>query len=239
MLPEGAAFAAGMMNSVAGGGSFLSFPALIAAGIAPIPANATNSAALWVGNWGGAQGYAGDLRERRRRLFPILAVSAVGAPAGAMLLLATPSPIFERMIPWLLLFATVVFALSPLIVRPERATPHRTWQLAAQFVVAVYGGYFGAGMGILMLAILSFSGFSSINAANAVKNLLSVTINGVALIPFVIARVIDWRFAVPMAVTALIGGYAGAHLFRRLPAVYSRAAVILVGTIMTVVFFRR
>lgn len=240
ILPEGAAFVAGVMNSVAGGGSFLSFPALIAAGVAPIPANATNNAAMWVGNLGSARGYAAELREHRGLLAPVLAVSAVGAFAGAVLLLATPALLFERMIPWLLLFATVVFAASPLLVRQRQHAPHHAWwQLAAQFAVAVYGGYFGAGMGILMLAILSFTGFPSFNAMNAVKNLLSVSINGVALIPFIVARVIDWRFALPMALVALVGGYAGARIFRRLPAGYSRAVVIAIGIAMTVVFFRR
>lgn len=240
LLPEGAAFVAGMMNSVAGGGSFLSFPALIAAGMAPIPANATNSAALWVGNIGSARGYAAELREQRALLAPVLAVSLAGGLLGAVLLVETPSTLFERLIPWLLLFATSLFAASPLLVRPQRRTPrHAWWQLVAQFLVAIYGGYFGAGMGIVMLAILSFTGFPSFNATNAVKNLLSVAINGVALIPFAIARVIDWRFALPMAVVALAGGYAGARFFRRLPAAYARLVVITIGVVMTVVFFRR
>ncbi len=228
------------MNSVAGGGSFLSFPALIAAGVAPISANATNSAALWVGNIGSARGYAPEVREHSHLLAPVLAVSIVGSLAGAVLLIRTPAPIFERMIPWLLLIATVTFLASPLLRRPVRQAPrHALWQLAAQFLVAVYGGYFGAGMGIMMLAILSFTGFPTFNAANAVKNVLSVAINGVSLVPFIIARIIDWRAAAPMAILALLGGYAGAHLFRRLPSAYGRATVITIGIVMTIVFFRR
>lgn len=228
------------MNAVAGGGSFLSFPALIAAGVAPIPANATSSAAMWVGNLGGARGFAPELREQRSFLGPVLAVSVVGSLIGAILLIKTPSPLFTRMIPWLLLFATALFTLSPLLVRNTPQSPrHAPWQLAAQFVVAVYGGYFGAGMGILMLAILAFAGFASVNAANAVKNVLSVAINGVALIPFVIAHLVEWRFAVPMAIIALIGGYAGARVFRRLPPLYARCIIIAIGVAMTVVFFRR
>lgn len=240
LLPDGAAFVAGIINSVAGGGSFLSFPALIVAGVAPIPANATSSAALWVGNVGSARAYAPALRGQRALLVPVLAVSVAGALLGAMLLIRTPAPIFERLIPWLLLFATVVFAASPLIHRPQRQQPsHASWQLAAQFLVAVYGGYFGAGMGILMLAILSFTGFPSFNAANAVKNVLSVAINGVALVPFIIVRIIDWRFALPMAAIALLGGYAGAVLFQRLPGIYGRVTVIVIGVTMTVIFFLR
>lgn len=239
-LPEGSAFLAGVMNAVAGGGTFLSFPALIAAGVAPIPANATSAAALWVGNLGGARGYAPELREQRAVLAPVLGVSIAGGLAGAILLIHTPPHLFVRMIPWLLLFATVVFALSPLVSRAETAQPRLgTWQLAAQFLVAVYGGYFGAGMGILMLAILSFTGFPTFNAANAVKNLLSVAINGIALVPFIVARLIDWHLALPMAVIALVGGYGGVRLLRRVPSRYARIAVIAIGIVMTVVFFRR
>ncbi len=240
LLPDAVAFVAGAMNSVAGGGSFLSFPALIAAGVSPIPANATNSAALWVGNIGGARGYAPELRATRALLVPILAVSVVGSVLGALLLIRTPAPLFARMIPWLLLFATVTFAASPLIKRRASGAPRNApWQLVAQFVVAVYGGYFGAGMGILMLAILSFTGFTGFNASNALKNVLSVAINGVALVPFAIAGIVEWRFAIPMALLALLGGYAGAHLFRRLPPIYGRSVVIVIGAVMTAVFFRR
>lgn len=240
VLADGAAFVAGVMNSVAGGGSFISFPALIAAGVPAIPANATNSAALWVGNIGSARGYLPEVREQRALLGPVLAVSVAGSLLGAILLTRTPGALFERLIPWLLLFATVTFAVSPLLPRPEQRAPRNApWQLVAQFCVAIYGGYFGAGMGILMLAILSFTGFPTFNAANAVKNVLSVAINGVALIPFMVARIIDWRYALPMAVIALLGGYAGARLFRAIPPVYGRTVVIVIGVVMTVVFFRR
>lgn len=228
------------MNSVAGGGSFLSFPALIYAGVAPIDANATNNAAMWVGTIGGARGYKEEIREHRALLAPLLVASVLGALIGSILLLKTPAGTFERLIPWLLLFATAIFAISPLLAtrRPEapRSAP---WQIAVQFAVSIYGGYFGAGMGILMLAVLQFTGLPSFNAANGIKNLLSVAINGVALIPFVIARVVDWRFAVVMAVTALCGGYFGARFFRRLPQRVSRTIVIAIGVTMTIVFFTR
>ncbi len=228
------------MNSVAGGGSFLSFPALIAAGVSSIPANATNNAAMWVGTIGGARGYWVDVKPHKRMLIPVLAVSCVGALIGACLLLLTPSATFDRLIPWLLLFATTVFALSPLLTRPRTGSPeHQTWQLAVQFCVAVYGGYFGAGMGILMLAVLAFSGLPTFNATNGMKNVLSVAINGVALVPFIIARVVDWRYAIPMAVLALLGGYFGAKFFRRIPQKAARVIVIIVGVTMTTIFFVR
>jgi uncharacterized membrane protein YfcA len=228
------------MNSVAGGGSFLSFPALLFAGVPAIAANATNNAAMWVGTLGSARGYREEVVEHRHLLLPVLSVSVVGSLIGACLLLATPQTVFVRLIPWLLLFATIVFAVSPLLTRRALAAPrHAPWQLAVQFFVAIYGGYFGAGMGILMLAVLAFSGLPSFNAQNAIKNVLSAAINGVALIPFVVARVVDWQFAVPMAIIALLGGYLGARIFRRVPQPISRAIVVFIGTAMTIVFFVR
>lgn len=240
VLPIGAAFLAGAMNSVAGGGSFLSFPALIFAGVPSIPANATNNAAMWVGTIGGARGYWVDVKPHKKMLYSVLAVSSVGALIGACLLLLTPAATFNRLIPWLLLFATAVFALSPLLTKKHEGNPeHQGWQLIVQFVVSVYGGYFGAGMGILMLAVLSFSGLPSFNATNGMKNVLSVAINGMALIPFVIARVVDWPVALPMCVMALLGGYFGAKFFRRIPARAARGIVITIGVVMTIVFFVR
>lgn len=239
-VPAAAAFAAGAMNSVAGGGSFLSFPALVFAGVPPISANATNNAAMWVGTIGSARGYREEIAEHRSLLMPVISVSVVGSLIGATLLLLTPQGLFVRLIPWLLLFATVVFAVSPRLIRGDRPTPrHAPWQIVVQFFVSIYGGYFGAGMGIVMLAVLAFSGLPSFNAQNAIKNMLSVTINGVALLPFVIARIVDWRFAVPMALVALVGGYVGARVFRRAPQPVARALVVTIGVVMTIVFFVR
>jgi uncharacterized protein len=228
------------MNSVAGGGSFLSFPALLFAGVPAISANATNNAAMWVGTIGSARGFREEISEHRALLLPVVIASTVGSLIGACLLLATPLTLFERLIPWLLLFATSLFAASPLLSRkPQSAPRHAPWQIALQFIVAIYGGYFGAGMGIMMLAVLAFSGLPSLNAQNAIKNVLSVTINGVALIPFIIARAVDWRFALPMAVIALLGGYFGARFFRRMPGTISRALVVAIGAAMTIVLFTR
>ena len=175
------------MNSVAGGGSFISFPALLYAGVPAISANATNSAAMWVGTIGSARGYHEEVAAHRALLLPLVVVSVAGSVIGACLLLATPQTLFERLIPWLLLFATCLFAVSPLLARNTGAAPrHAPWQIAVQFAVAVYGGYFGAGMGIMMLAVLAFSGLPNLNAQNAIKNVLSAIINGVALVPFAI-----------------------------------------------------
>ena len=205
-----------------------------------ITANATNNAAMWVGTLGGARGYWPDVHPHRKMLTAMLIVSALGSVIGACLLLFTPVATFDRLIPWLLLFATIVFAISPRLTKSHDGDPeHQTWQLALQFFVAIYGGYFGAGMGIIMLAILAFSGLPSFNATNGMKNVMSVAINGVALIPFMIARVVDWHFAVPMAVLALLGGYFGAKFFRRVPQSVARAIVIVIGVTMTLLFFLR
>jgi hypothetical protein len=236
----GAAFAGGAINSVAGGGSFLTFPALLFAGVPAIPANATNNTAMWLGVVASARGYREEIRTYRGVIVPAMVISLIGSLGGAVLLLHTPPKIFERLIPWLLLFATVVFALSPLLTKKhENRDVHSPWQLAAQFAVSIYGGYFGAGMGILMLAILSFSGLPTMNAMNGVKNLLSIVINGIAVIPFVIAGAINWPIALFMAVFAMIGGYAGARIFRRVPSNITRIIVLAIGAGMSAYFFAK
>lgn len=233
-----AAFAGGAINSVAGGGSFLTFPALLFAGVPAIPANATNNTAMWLGVIASARGYREEVRAYRAVIVPAMVVSLIGSVSGAVLLLHTPPKIFERMIPWLLLFATVVFALSPLLTRAHKPKEiHSPWQLAAQLCVSVYGGYFGAGMGIMMLAILTFSALPNMNAMNGVKNLLSIVINGVAVIPFVIAGIIVWPISLAMAVFSMAGGYFGARFFRRVPSHITRVVVLTIGAGMSAYFF--
>ena len=241
-LLAGAAFIGGAINSVAGGGSFLSFPALLFVGVPPIVANATNNTAMWVGVIGSARGYRREIAEQRRLIAPLFAVSLVGATLGALLLLRTPSTVFERMVPWLLLGAVVLFAFGPRIVSAERARAEHqaSWvQLALQFVVAIYGGYFGAGMGYAMLALLAFFPLPSVHAANGIKNALAIAINGIAIVPFAIARVIWWPQAILMAVAAMLGGYVGARLALRVSSTAMRAAVIVLGVTMAVALFIR
>lgn len=209
-------------------------------GVPAIPANATNNTAMWLGVVASARGYREEVRSFRHMLLAACLVSGLGALAGAILLLRTPPAIFERMIPWLLLFATLVFAVSPWLTKKhDSARPHTPWQLAAQFAVAVYGGYFGAGIGILMLAILSFSGLPNLNVMNGLKTVLSVVINGVALVPFIIAGIIVWQIALLMAVFTMIGGYFGARFFRRVPSPVTRIVVLCIGAAMTAYFFIR
>lgn len=193
---------------------------------------------MWLGVIASARGYREEIREYRRVIVPALIISTVGSLIGAILLLRTPQHTFERLIPWLLLFATLVFAVSPFLVRNERrAAVHSPWQLVLQFFVSIYGGYFGAGIGILMLAILSFSGLPNLNAMNGIKNMLSITINGVAVIPFLIAAVINWPLALLMAVFSMAGGYAGARVFRKLPSAVMRGIVLFIAIGMTAYCF--
>ena len=183
---------------------------------------------MWVGTIGSARGYEEEVREHRALLLPIVLVSVVGrADRRAAACCVTPPTVFERLIPWLLLFATVLFALSPLLRGRRRAPRHAPWQLVVQFFVAIYGGYFGAGMGIMMLAVLAFSRLADVSTRRTRSKTCSrCSINGVALVPFILARIVDWRFAVPMAVVALVGGYFGARFFRRVPQPISRSLVI-------------
>jgi uncharacterized membrane protein YfcA len=195
---------------------------------------------MWLGVLASARGYREEIRTYRAVIVPAIVVSLIGSVAGAVLLLHTPAKTFERMIPWLLLFATVVFALSPFITRTHKPKEiHSPWQLAAQFCVSVYGGYFGAGMGIMMLAILTFSALPNMNAMNGVKNLLSITINGIAVVPFLIAGVIVWPIALLMAIFSMGGGYFGARFFRRVPSHITRWIVLTIGAGMSAYFFVR
>ncbi len=188
----GAAVVAGALNSVAGGGSFISFPALLYVGLPPIVANATNNTAMWLGTLSSVGGYRDEFGGRRRRFVPALFVGAAGGIVGAVLLLVTPEATFTRMIPYLLLFATVVFAASDWLRRLGRSTGTpagdvTTRLLAPLFFVSIYGGYFGAGMGILILALLAVAGWTEIHRMNALKVLLAACVNGVAVVPFAVA----------------------------------------------------
>jgi uncharacterized membrane protein YfcA len=219
-----------------------SFPALILAGVPPITANATNNTAMWVGTVASANAYREERRPYLRRMPPSLVVSLVGSLGGAILLLHTPPSFFEQLVPWLLLFAMVVFIASPWLKRDAHVTGdhvHDPWQLGLQFLVAIYGGYFGAGIGYLMLALLAFSGLPNMHVMNSIKNLMAVCINGVAIIPFAFAHIIDWKLAIIMAIAAMLGGHWGSQLGRRLPSRIVRGFVIVAGVTMTAWFFYR
>src|ERR1700730_13709280 len=237
-----AAFAAGFINAVAGGGSFLTFPALIAAGLPPIDANASSTVALFPGQI--TTGYAArdglaDASADTRVNVPILAaISLAGGLIGGLLLLVTPQTVFSRIVPWLILFATAIFAGGN-FWRPgtTKFRLNRTGIFAAQGLVAVYGGYFGGGVGILMLAALTLYGLRDIWLMNSLKILLSVLMNASAAVTFVIAGVVHWQWTAVVAFGAIAGGYAGLHAARRVPAHIVKSFVVAVGIVLTVYFF--
>jgi uncharacterized membrane protein YfcA len=228
-----AAFLAGIINSIAGGGTLISFPSLIWIGRNAIMANATSTIALWPGSFSGMLGFRRDLATLPRRLYILILPSLVGGIAGAVLLLHTSTKTFERLIPFLILGATLLLAFQELITRH---TPHR-WPLSAiiamQLLVGLYGGYFGAGIGILMLAALGLIGLTDLHQMNGLKNLLAICINGVAAIYFAMSGAVIWGDAAIMAVAAILGGFTGAKLAHRLGRKFVRGFVVVIGLVMT------
>lgn len=234
------AFLAGALNAVAGGGSFLTFPALVMAGVPPVNANATSTVAVAPGALASAYGYRTELRALTNFNLPaVVGISLVGGLIGALLLLWTPQPVFAALVPWLLLFATVLFAFGPPIsawVR-KRFRMGLPTLLGVQFLIAIYGGYFGGGIGILMLATLGVFGLTNLHAMNGIKVLLSGCLNAVAVVAFVAGGAVYWTEAIIMTGACIAGGYAGAALARRIPPPVLRKFVILVGLAMTAYFF--
>lgn len=257
-----AALLAGILNSVAGGGSFISFPALLFSGIAPIAANATNTCALWPGTIASTVAYRKAFTpEARKMLPPLIVLGAIGGVLGANILLHTPQETFMKLIPWLLLLATLVFLSSARITAWLRArTADRSSQpvwlgsaaaekrtppllfvggLVIEVLLATYIGYFGAGAGILVLALLALLGMENIHTMNGVKTLLVSLVNGFALLTFIIGHRIVWADAAVMVVGAAVGGYAGAHFAQKMNPRHVRWAVIAVGFGMSGYFFFR
>ncbi|NDY91342.1 sulfite exporter TauE/SafE family protein [Ideonella sp. TBM-1] len=247
MLLVVAALGAGILNAIAGGGSFLTFPALVFAGVPAIPANATSAVAVSPGYLGSTLGFRAELaRLPRRRLVQEGVVCAAGGVAGALLLLVTPAKVFSAVVPWLLLFATVLFAGGPALLArvrrgqaPGAANPLQRWRLPGLALVAVYGGYFNGGLGILLMALYTVTGESEVNTANALKNLNSLVLSLLSVAAFAVAGAVAWPQAVLMAMAATAGGFWGARLARRLPAAVVRGVVITTGVVMSAVFFLR
>ncbi len=236
----------GALNSVAGGGSFFTFPTLIFTGVAPVTANATNTIALWPGSVASVGAYRNDFGKERALLAVLALSSFVGGIFGAFLLLRTSQSTFVTLIPYLLLLATALFALSPRLTSwlRQRSKGEATYSPAAlvglaliQLVIAVYGGYFGGGIGIMMLAALGLMGLTQIHQMNALKTVLASCINGVAVVIFIVARAVVWPQALVMIVGAIIGGYGGAYFARQIDPRFIRGFVILVGIALTIYFF--
>ena len=234
----------GALNAVAGGGSFVAFPALLFTGVPPIPANATNTFALWVGTTASGGAYRGRFQLSKRVLVPLIATSVVGGLLGAFLLLRTPANTFMKVLPWLMLGATLLFAFGKKLsggrasgIAHDASTAALVGASIFELFVAVYGGYFGGGVGIMNLAMLAALGMTDIHSMNALKILLGAVINGVALITFIAKGAIVWPQAILMTVGATLGGYCAAHFAQKLPQASVRAFVLLVGSGMTVYFF--
>lgn len=239
-LLAGAGFAAGAVNAVAGGGSLISFPALLAVGYPSVAANVTNSVAVLPGYLGGSVGYRRELRGQRRRLLALAATSVAGALAGAILLLVGSDRVFRDIVPFLILFSCALLAAQPYLSRvvepPAAEKQHRSARLhAMQFLAAVYGGYFGAGLGIMLLALLALSIDDDLQRLNALKGLLSLLIGAVAALYFALFGPVEWAAAAIMAGASLVGGHAGVGLARRLPDTLLRALVVAFGVAVALV----
>jgi uncharacterized membrane protein YfcA len=232
----GAAALAGAVNAVAGGGTLLSFPAAIAWGLPSPIANATNAVAMAPGSLASAWAYRRELAGGGRLTALLIAPTVVGAVLGAFIMRHTPERVFDALVPVLVLGATLVMLLQGLIARRSAAPPPATYSpgrtataIGCQLAVGVYGGYFGAAMGIVMLAVLSLLARGDIHHANGVKNLLSAAANGVAALTFAASGMVDARAALIMTPGAVAGGLVGAHLARRTPARVVRALVVAIG----------
>jgi uncharacterized membrane protein YfcA len=240
-----AAAVGGGINSVAGGGSFVSFPALLFAGVPAVPANATNTIALWPGAMASALAYRRELRESRRELVPLGVAGLLGGAVGSVLLLKTSDHTFILLIPWLLLFATVLFTFGGGLTKRLSKGAHasantgRSLAVAAQLVISLYGGYFGGGMGIMVLAVLSVLGMTDIHRMNSIKVMLAALVNGVAVVAFVVAGAVAWAPGVFMIAGGVLGGYAGAAIARRVDPRIVRRIVLVVAWAMTGYFFFR
>ncbi|MGH9612291.1 MAG: sulfite exporter TauE/SafE family protein [Bryobacteraceae bacterium] len=245
LLLAGAAATAGAMNSVAGGGTFIAFPALLLTGVLPVPANATATFALTPGAAASAIAYRHDMTASKKLLIPMTIVSLVGGGIGAWLLLHTSNESFTKLIPFLLLFASLLFTFSGKLsahMRKWNKTESPTSATIAvtgfiQLLIAIYGGYFGAGIGILMIAAWSALGIGNIHSVNSMRSLLGTVINATAMVMFIATKSIVFGPGLLMMATAIAAGYSGAAYARRLPPLLVRRFVLAIAWFMTVYFF--
>jgi hypothetical protein len=243
-----AAVIGGTLNAVAGGGTFITFPALLGIGIPAVEANATNTVALWPGLAASTGAYLKRLSVPRRLLVPLLLTSVVGGLAGSLLLLKTPQHVFLHLVPWLLLSGTLLFAFGNHI-RARARKSHAvdgleklSWRVIAlasiaELLVAIYGGYFGAGIGFMLLGMLAAMGIRDIHAMGAIRTLLSVVINAAAVLTFILAGAVFWAHCVVMIAGAMSGGWFGAHYAQKADPQKVRRVVIAIGLAMTAYYF--
>lgn len=238
-LVSAAGLLAGAINAVAGGGTLISFPALLAAGLPPVTANITSSVGLLAGYLGGSVAYRRELAGQRARVRLLLPAAAIGAVLGAILLLLTPQDAFRTAVPYLVLASCLLLALQPRLARAlarrPRASELPVPALLAVGLASVYGSYFGAGLGVLLLAILGVLLTEDLQRLNALKGLLSLLVNIVGVVVFLLATHVAWAYVGLLSVSAYVGATFGVGLARRLPAAGLRAAVITLGVIVAVV----
>ena len=236
-----AAFVAGALNAVAGGGSFLTLPALVFTGVPAVSANATGTLALLPGYLSGAWALRHDTGPPPGiSSCQLVLVCLLGGSAGAALLLLTPDTMFRRIVPWLLLLATLLFALGPRLLQARQSqAAHPLATVGGLFAVTAYGGYFNGGLGILLLALFGLLGQTNLHAMNGLKNQVSALLTVIAAAIYIGGGLIAWREATIMMGAALLGGYAGARWARRIPTAWLRAGIVLTGLVMSALFFTR
>lgn len=240
-----AALVAGALNAVAGGGSFLTLPALVFTGVPPVIANATGTVALLPGYLAGAWGFREDVQAPPGLSFKsVVGLSLLGGAAGALLLLVTPDAMFRRVVPWLLLAATAMFAFGPQLRQWAAGTDHTHAPSPAKaglgmLAVAVYGGYFNGGLGIVLLALFGLLGQTRLAAMNGMKNLVSALLTAIAVVVYAAGGLVAWPQALGMMLAATLGGYGGARLARHIPAPWLRAGIVVTGLVMSALFFWR
>jgi uncharacterized membrane protein YfcA len=230
-----AGLGAGIVNGAAGGGTLVSFPALLVVGYPALIANVTSTVGIWSGYLGGTAGFRVEVLAQRATLRALAFTVVAGAATGGVLLLTTPSHYFSELAPYLLLFSCGLFAVQPVVTKRLRSRPessrnaHHLGLHSGTFLAAVYGAYFGAGLGVVLLAVLSFTIDDSLNRINGLRSVLALTVNTVAVLIFVIHAQVAWRAAGLMAVSSLVGGYVGARAARRVPPVVLRTIILGLG----------
>ncbi len=231
-----AGLGAGAVNAVGGGGSMISFPALLATGLPPIPANVTNAVAAAPGYLGGSLGYLPELTGQRRRIVLLSLVSIAGALMGSLLLLQVSSDVFRSLVPWLIAGSAVLLAIQPVLKsRIRTRSPHTAALVVSQTIISIYGGFFGAGLGIMMLAALGMFIDDSLHRLNALKGLLSLVVGCVSALFFTLLAPVAWPEALALAVTGFVGGRLGVLIARRIPARAIRWGVVCYGLILAIV----
>jgi uncharacterized membrane protein YfcA len=229
----------GAINAVAGGGTLLTFPVLLMLGTPPVLANATSTVGLVIGTAGSLVGFRGQLKSIRAMLWSFLPVCFIGAAIGSWLLTQTSDDQFSKLIPFLVLFATVLFLLQGFLRKTAKAGKSKVlwFSIALQLPVAIYGAFFGAGMGILMLASFGFMGMTDIHEINALKNVLGSVINIIAAVWFIVVGMVNWHQALALTAGALIGYYLGAHFSQRIPPQRVRQLITCIGFVISALMF--